>query len=290
MPLLSVEPSFAIDSLSDLLGVALAMEQEAARRYRVLAALMERNGQAGTAATLRKLAGEEDAHEQGIAGWAHDLVAALPAADPYLWQLPPDIARSWDEVEDSGLLTPYRALAIAVHNEERAFAFYTYVAAHASEGSVREAAEHLAKEELGHAAMLRRERRKAWRRERAGKARSVSDLDELEDRAAGLSATAAAHHRQLADAVGTADPALAQLLAELARDETNEARGTAAAPPPTASATLDLREVRRQAALPLEQLAELFEDAAAEAQTEDMLTAAQAGLQTTVARLVRVMA
>ena len=35
---------------------------------------------------------------------------------------------------DPRVLTAYRSLAMAVRNEERAFAFWTYVAAHAEQG------------------------------------------------------------------------------------------------------------------------------------------------------------
>ena len=67
----------------------------------------------------------------------------------------------------SAALTPYKALTIAVQNEERGFAFYSYIAAHIEDaGGGRNAAEQLAREELRHAALLRRERRRAWRRER----------------------------------------------------------------------------------------------------------------------------
>jgi rubrerythrin len=65
----------------------------------------------------------------------------------------------------SKLLTPYRALASAVRHEERAFAFWTYVAAHADKTEVREAAERMALEELEHVSILRRERRKAFHAE-----------------------------------------------------------------------------------------------------------------------------
>jgi hypothetical protein len=65
---------------------------------------------------------------------------------------------------------------MAVRNEERAFALWTYIAAQAEAPAIREAAERMAKEELGHAAMLRRERRRAYHaeRDRPGMATSVA--------------------------------------------------------------------------------------------------------------------
>jgi rubrerythrin len=70
------------------------------------------------------------------------------------------------ELTQSKLLTPYRALASAVRHEERTFAFWTYVAAHAPEPEVKEAAERMALEELNRVALLRRERREAFHAQR----------------------------------------------------------------------------------------------------------------------------
>jgi hypothetical protein len=53
-----------------------------------------------------------------------------------------------------------------VHNEEIAFRFYTHVAAESESKMVRKYAEILAREELGHAALLRAERRRAYHLER----------------------------------------------------------------------------------------------------------------------------
>jgi hypothetical protein len=65
------------------------------------------------------------------------------------------------------LLSPYKALATAVRNEERAFLFWTYVASQSAQDSLRKAAERMAREELGHLTTLRRERRRAFHQERA---------------------------------------------------------------------------------------------------------------------------
>jgi hypothetical protein len=54
------------------------------------------------------------------------------------------------------------ALAIAARNEERAFAFWSYVAAFAEKSDIKKAAEAMAGEELRHVAMLRKERRRTY--------------------------------------------------------------------------------------------------------------------------------
>jgi hypothetical protein len=54
---------------------------------------------------------------------------------------------------------------MAVRNEERAFVFWTYMAARKPTNELREAAETMAREELGHVATLRRERRLAFHKQ-----------------------------------------------------------------------------------------------------------------------------
>jgi hypothetical protein len=77
------------------------------------------------------------------------------------------------------LLTPYRALSVAVRNEERAFVFWSYVAAHGETAEVRRAAEGLAAKELDHVALLRRHRRLAFHVMRKG-ARQVQSTAAME--------------------------------------------------------------------------------------------------------------
>ena len=78
-------------------------------------------------------------------------------------------------------MTPYRALAMAVRNEERAFAFWSYVAGFAKDPEIKKAAEAMAREELGHVAILRKERRRAYHSEhdrtRAGQQGNVGHVD-----------------------------------------------------------------------------------------------------------------
>ena len=79
------------------------------------------------------------------------------------------------------LLDAYKAFSMAVRNEERAFVFWTYVAAHALSEEIKAAAERMAREELGHVATLRRERRKAFHSLRSSAIRSQgADIGALE--------------------------------------------------------------------------------------------------------------
>ena len=90
------------------------------------------------------------------------------APDPALvrWEAPqtfdPDTTA---EIKTSRRMTPYRALSMAVRNEERAFAFWSYVAGFATDPEIKKAAEEMAHEELGHVATLRKVRRRAYHSE-----------------------------------------------------------------------------------------------------------------------------
>jgi rubrerythrin len=126
---------------------------------------MRVHGEARLAALFDFLAAIEQKHAVQAAERAQQHVVATPLAAVPAEQLPENFD---PEAGESNLLTPYRALAIAVRNETRAFAFYSYLAATAPNESVRKIAEDLAKEELAHADLLRRERRKAYRAQNPG--------------------------------------------------------------------------------------------------------------------------
>ena len=103
------------------------------------------------------------------------------APDPALvrWEAPETFDHDTTaEIKTSRLMTPYRALSMAVRNEERAFAFWSYVAGFAKDPEIKKAAEAMAREELGHVATLRKERRRAYHSEhdrmRAGQQGNVA--------------------------------------------------------------------------------------------------------------------
>jgi rubrerythrin len=223
---LSSLPSGPILSARALLELARAMEARAARRYRELAARMRLGGEERLAGIFDFFAGIEDKHAQQI----EERSRRLPAERVSDVGLPQSLPEEFDDEEgDSRLLTPYRALAIAVRNEERAFAFYSHAAAAAAGPEVRAFAEGLARDELVHAALLRRERRKAWRAERpAGPPlrppEPPATIAELRAVAGDVEWRAAACHRALADILARQDDALAALFAELAGDEERAAR------------------------------------------------------------------
>ncbi|MCA1514398.1 ferritin family protein [Bradyrhizobium sp. NBAIM01] len=164
--LLGAEPTGALQSLDELFALAHAMEQEAANRYSGFADEMRRQNKNDLAAVFTQLAAAEREHVDSVARWSQSRCGKDP--DPALvrWEAPETFdAETAAEVNTSRLLTPYRALAMAVRNEERAFAFWSYLAAYSRDAEVKKASEAMAREELGHVAALRKERRRAYRHE-----------------------------------------------------------------------------------------------------------------------------
>ena len=163
---LATHPTAPVSSIEELIGIAMAIEPEAVARYRQLAEAMRRRGDAETAKAFESMVMEEEGHIGAVQHLAD--IAGCPNMKPgdYVWRLPEELNASWDSVAGSALLTAYRAFSIAVDNEQRAFSFYAFIAAEADDPRLAARAEALAREELGHAALLRRWRRAAYRRER----------------------------------------------------------------------------------------------------------------------------
>ncbi|MEY9184824.1 rubrerythrin [Bradyrhizobium sp. USDA 326] len=164
--LLVAEPAGVLESLDELFALAHAMEQEAANKYDSLAEEMRGQGKDDLAEVFTRLAAAEREHVDSVSQWSQSRRGKRPDPAMVRWEapaaLPPDAAA---EVKTSRLMTPYRALAMAVRNEERAFAFWSYLAAYSHDSEVKKASEAMAKEELGHVATLRKERRRAYHHE-----------------------------------------------------------------------------------------------------------------------------
>lgn len=156
-----------IHSTSRLVSIALAAERDAVQRYSGLAEKMSRfeNDEAGS--LFDELSGEAKQHEEKLAEWA-ELEGLNVTAEtiPIGWE-DPGVATHYDiQARDPYRCTPYKALAYAVHNEERAFRYYTYVAADSADADVCHYARVLARTELRRAASLRKRRRLAWHLQR----------------------------------------------------------------------------------------------------------------------------
>lgn len=160
-----------VKNTSDLMSIALQAEREAIRRYTELTAKMRQANNESAAALFERMVTEEQEHERLLLEWmTQEGIEENPEIEAVKWR-DPNISTIYDdEARDPYQSSPYRALAFAVHNEEIAFRFYTHVAAESDNKAVRKYAEILAREELGHAALLRAERRRAYHVERKSKA------------------------------------------------------------------------------------------------------------------------
>ncbi|RXH23230.1 hypothetical protein XH99_31385 [Bradyrhizobium nanningense] len=164
--LLIAEPAGVLESLDELFALAHAMEQEAAKKYDSLAEEMRGQGKDDLAEVFTRLAAAEREHVDSVTQWSQSRRGKAPDPAMVRWEAPEALApEAAAEVKTSRLMTPYRALAMAVRNEERAFAFWSYLAAYSHDPEVKKASEAMAKEELGHVATLRKERRRAYHHE-----------------------------------------------------------------------------------------------------------------------------
>src|SRR5262249_24274913 len=169
----------------------------AAARYAMLADCMRRVDQREVADLLDELAAEERGHVDSVETLAQQKLHHAPGAAPPHAVLPKTFARQ-EEATAAALLSAYRTLSIAVRHEERAFAFWTYVAAHSDNSALRDLAETFARQELIHAAKLRLARRRAFHAERGRLAlmardrESGAETEEIQGRAATLEAGFAA--------------------------------------------------------------------------------------------------
>lgn len=179
--LLRSEPFAEVQTMEELLAIAYHMEQEACDNYTDLAKRMQREGRADLVPVFEQLAEEESHHLQNVVNWSERINGTRPDLANLQW-------KPADTFDDEGasaiapeLMGAYRSFSMAVRNEERAFLFWTYVAAQTDRSDLRLAAEQMAREELGHLTTLRAERRRAFHAERAQRTHSRTiSLPELE--------------------------------------------------------------------------------------------------------------
>jgi rubrerythrin len=276
-----------ISSTAELFAMAHAMEHEAGRRYDDLAARMRRGGQQGLAELFSFLAGIERKHAARIQDQSLRITGHAAADVPMRWEVPENFD---EEAASSQLLTPYLALAIAVRNEERAFAFYCYVAAETRDHDIRVLAEEFAKDELDHATLLRRERRRAYRESDRGPASRPEIPDTVDDLLAHslrLEATAAMQHHDISQSELTSGKSeAARIFSEAAADEQRMAVAIAARlnttiSPPATGKALSVRDGLRI----LEEALNFYVDVAERSRNEAVVTEAQALAEIAVRRL-----
>jgi len=170
---LKAPPAGTVLSLDEICAIAEALEQDAAARYAELGARARADGQIQLADLFERLAEEERGHEMRVRYWTRQRTGRAPDRARIKWALPEVFdEEEAEELALSRTASTYRVLAMAVRNEERAFAFWSYVAAEAPTPELRAGAETMAKEELRHLSVLRQARRQAYH---AGLRRSLPD-------------------------------------------------------------------------------------------------------------------
>ena len=265
-----------IRSTEDLLSVAAALERDSADRYRSLAAHLNAQGDSAIAAEFEALATIEDRHVEEVAARARALDARPGRPLPAGFRLPP----ACDEEEARGAtLSAYQALAFAVRNEERTFAFYTYIAAATGTPALRALAEDLARDELDHASRLRRLRRRAFHQAPPVGVEIPANLERLRALARQWERAAARAHAGLADRLQSSGRSKdADVFRRLAREEEAAAADTPIAEGPTlANAAQGLRLIEET----FDRLAAIGE----RAKDEAVVAEAQRMAQGVVARL-----
>jgi len=226
----------AIRTMDDLLSVADAMERDSAERYRGFASRLRKQGDADLAAEFETLAALEDRHVGQVAARARTTLGRTARPLPADWRLP-----SFSEEEARGaLLDPYHALAFAVRNEERAFSFYTYIAAAADDQALRALAEDLARDELDHASLLRRLRRRAFHQERPVNVEIPKSVERLRDLVRQWEKRSARAHAALADRLElSGQPGEAGVFRRLASEEEAAAADAPVAEAPSLSSAAE---------------------------------------------------
>jgi len=265
-----------VNSTDDLMAVAEALEHEAAARYRALSARMARQGDDELATQFEVLAGMEDRHASQIGDRSEVLFGHRPDLARVRWETPP----GFDEDEARGAeISAYQALAFAVRNEERAFAFYSYLSAETEHDEIRALAEDLARDELQHAALLRQYRRRAFHDKRPAPTETPETVDELLSLARRWDAEAALAHGALARGLGAlGENADALVFSRLADEEARSAANTPAANVPMLRSAADGLRL-------LEECFDRYALIAEKADDEKLMAEAQRLAETIVARL-----
>ena len=167
------------ENVKDLLETAQKIEIGAAERYREYAEIADTENPE-IAALFNRLAEEEQKHEECVIQLADEASVNLPDSPAPDQQTPS--RENEDKTADNNSL--YKILAAAVEREDLAFEIYSQIAASSNNDDVCHYAERLAKEELGHASLLRAMRRRVYHEHKAQTINSLptpNNLDTVEE-------------------------------------------------------------------------------------------------------------
>jgi rubrerythrin len=142
-----------ITTPAGLYAHAIAIEREAVERYTELAWRMDDQGNEAVAAVFGELARFEAEHLQALLARSSGIALPPLAPHEYAWLdagAPETAARELV----FRLMTPRHALAIALHAEQRAQAFFEQVLTSADDPALRALAREMAADEAEHIGML----------------------------------------------------------------------------------------------------------------------------------------
>ena len=132
-------------TLPEFLAHALALEHEAAERYRELAELMSAHGNREVWALFRDMVHFSTLHHDDIQRRVGDIELPRLQRSDYRWTPEAGLEASYEQLSD-----PFRALQYARENEVRAMEYYSSVGQSATDPDVRRLAAEFAGEEADH--------------------------------------------------------------------------------------------------------------------------------------------
>jgi rubrerythrin len=139
---------------AELYAIAYEIETDAVERYKLLAEQMQTHNNIELTRIFLDLARAEGLHAEEIRRMAGDLGVESKRGPIGSWRT--ESPESADLGAAHYLMTPRDALQMALGGEERALAFYTGLAAAATDAAVKKLAENFVEEELEHVELCRR--------------------------------------------------------------------------------------------------------------------------------------
>lgn len=145
----------AMNSISELLAHALALEEEATERYAELADIMETHNNPEAAKLFARMAEIEQLHVNEVNREIErrGLTDLAPAEFRWVGMEGPETT---DHADLHYLMTPHQALLLALTNERRARDYFEGIAEHSSDPEVARFARELAEEEKEHVEWVER--------------------------------------------------------------------------------------------------------------------------------------
>jgi rubrerythrin len=166
-----------IQTPGQLLSAAIAVESESIKHYADMAARMQYYGKKETVELFERLARESLQRKDQIVEWAElEGIELTELAEKVVWE-DPLMPTTYDaEARDPYRSTPYKTLAYAAHNADRAFHLYIHIAAMTEDQQTETYAKTLANDALNRSRLLQSRRRRAYHTEHRGLWQQQLDL------------------------------------------------------------------------------------------------------------------